>query len=193
MTIAPRVPRLTSARFVLREWTYADVPTVREAGRDPYIPLITTVPGNGDDEECRAFVERQWRRAAEGSGYSFAAAEWGPGRAIGHVSVSLRDADQGRASLGYWLLAGGRGRGAAAELLRTVADWTLTELGLPRLELHIEPWNRASIRTGERAGFVREGLLRRWREIGGERRDLYLYSRLDTDPFPPAHPEGQPR
>jgi RimJ/RimL family protein N-acetyltransferase len=48
--------------------------------------------------------------------------------------------------------------------------------------LYVEPWNVASIRTAEGAGFQREGLLRSWQEVGGVRKDMYMYSHLATDP-----------
>ena len=49
---------------------------------------------------------------------------------------------------------------------------------LHRLELYIEPWNLASIRTAERAGYEREGLLRSHQEIAGERCDMVLYAAI---------------
>lgn len=51
--------------------------------------------------------------------------------------------------------------------MTAVVAWALKDLGIARVELFIEPDNAASIRTAERAGFVREGLLRRWQMIGG--------------------------
>jgi RimJ/RimL family protein N-acetyltransferase len=63
-------------------------------------------------------------------------------------------------------------------------------LRIARLELYVEPWNTASIRTAESAGFQREGLLRSWQEVGGIRKDMYMYSRLATDPVPPALKPG---
>jgi RimJ/RimL family protein N-acetyltransferase len=50
-----------------------------------------------------------------------------------------------------------------------------------RLELYVEPWNVGSIRTAERAGFVREGLLRKAERVGVERRDMFVYGRLRDD------------
>jgi RimJ/RimL family protein N-acetyltransferase len=44
------------------------------------------------------------------------------------------------------------------------------------MQLHIEPWNTASVRTAERAGYEREGLLRSYLEIGGQRRDMLVYA-----------------
>jgi RimJ/RimL family protein N-acetyltransferase len=74
-----------------------------------------------------------------------------------------------------------RGRGAAGHALRTLTFWALGVRGIPRLELYVEPWNEACIRTAERAGFRQEGLLRGWQEVGGERKDMLMYSLLPGD------------
>lgn len=69
-----------------------------------------------------------------------------------------------------------RGQSVGGEALRALVPfaWSLAELH--RLELHIEPWNTASIAMAERAGFPYEGLLRSYLEIGGRRRDLASYA-----------------
>jgi RimJ/RimL family protein N-acetyltransferase len=45
----------------------------------------------------------------------------------------------------------------------------------------VEPWNEAAIRVAERAGFQQEGVLRSWQEVGGERKDMLMYSLLRGD------------
>ena len=128
----------------------------------------------------RGLHQRQWSRAATGAGYSFAIAEHG-GRAVGQLGLWLRNADEGRASLGYWVAGSARGRGAAAQALNAVACWAMGLPGIDRLELYVEPWNVASIRTAERARFRREGMLRSWRCVGGQPKDMYMYSRVRPD------------
>jgi len=49
---------------------------------------------------------------------------------------------------------------------------------MQHLELYVEPWNVGSWRTAEHAGFQREGLMRSWQELGGLRRDMYMYALL---------------
>src|SRR5580693_3746834 len=71
--MALEVPVLDARPFRLRPFQLSDLPLVEEAARDPYIPLITTVPAAYTPGEGRAFIERQWSRAADGTGYSFAA------------------------------------------------------------------------------------------------------------------------
>jgi len=192
------LPTLTAGPFRLRAFTLADVDAVREASADPHIPLITTVPAVFTEDEGRSFIERQWSRAEQGTGYSFAIADGGTGggtdagiaggtgRAVGQIGLWLKDAGNGRASIGYWVIQSARGRGAAAASLRALAAWALDELAIPRLELNVEPWNTASVMTAERSGFRREGLMRSWQEVGGTRRDMYMYSRLPGDPVPGA-------
>ena len=175
------VPALAAGPFRLRPFVLADLDVVREAARDPYIPLITTVPAEFTDTEGRRYIERQWDRARRGSGYSFAIADAATGRAVGSIGLWLHDIGAGRASVGYWVAGPARGRGASRHALRTLIFWALGVLGIPRLELYVEPWNEASIRVAEQAGFRQEGLLRSWQEVGGERKDMLMYSLLRSD------------
>ena len=175
------VPSLEAGPFRLRPFELEDLDVVREAAQDQYIPLITTVPVPFTEDAGRDFIERQWSRATAGIGYSFAVADADTGRAVGQIGLWLEDIESGRASIGYWIAASGRGRGAAGHAVAAVVLWAFRELVIPRLELYVEPWNDASIRTAERAGFRREGLLRSWQSIDGSRKDLYMYSMLPDD------------
>jgi RimJ/RimL family protein N-acetyltransferase len=62
--------------------------------------------------------------------------------------------------------------------------WAWTVPGIERLELYVEPWNEASWRTAEAAGFRREGVLRQWQAVGQARRDVFIYSLLPYDAWP---------
>ncbi|MEU4268784.1 GNAT family N-acetyltransferase [Streptomyces sp. NPDC026092] len=172
------VPRLDAGPYELRAWERADLPLVEEASTDPYIPLTNTVPPVYSEGEGEAFVRRQWSRAESGAGYSFVVVRRRDARPAGMIGLWLRDLPEGRATLGYWIVPSCRGEGAAAAALTTVSAWAQGELGIPRLQLLLEPWNEASVKTAERAGFVREGLLRSWQEVGGERRDMVMYGRV---------------
>ena len=172
------MPRLDAGGFVLRAFDFDDAPLVREAAADPFIPLITTVPPNGTAEEIRAFIARQHNRSATGQGYSFAIAERHTDRAVGQIGLWLDNIRHGRASIGYWIVASQRRRGIAATALRAITEWGFSLPEVDRLELYVEPWNTGSWRTAEGAGYEREGLLRGWQEIGGVRRDMFMYALL---------------
>lgn len=170
------VPTLTTGKLRLRPFRESDLNLVEEASQDPYIPLITTIPLECSPEEGTAFIERQWHRASSGYGYPFVIEDLVSGQGVGFIGLWLRDLDRGRSSIGYWVLRPERGRGIARRALAVVARWGLEDLKIPRLELYVEPWNEASIRTAEAVGFVREGLLRSWEQVGDERRDMYMYA-----------------
>jgi ribosomal-protein-alanine N-acetyltransferase len=177
-----RVPELPAGPAVLRPFAVSDLALVRLASADPVIPSITSVPRGYNDDEGRAFIERQYRRAAEGDGYSFVIAEQSdPTLGVGSIGLWLQEIDSGRASVGYWLVKSARGRGLAACALRGLVAFAFGELAIPRLHLFVEPWNLASAKTALAAGFRREALLRGWERIDGEQRDAECYALLHQE------------
>lgn len=167
---------LTYGPVVLREFSYLDLPMVLELSGDPYVPLIGSLPANATEQEARAWIDRQLGRLAEGVGYSFAIAEADSDRAVGGIGLWLQALAAGRATAGYSVVPSARGRGIAAAALTALTSFAWTIPAVHRIELYIEPWNTGSIRTAERAGYQREGLLRSHQEIGGHRRDMLLYA-----------------
>jgi RimJ/RimL family protein N-acetyltransferase len=180
------VPTLFAPPYRLRPFAITDLDLVRETAADPDIPPMTKVPAVFSETEGIAFIELQWNRARAGQRYPFVIADAATDRGIGAIGLNLRNLDEGRASIYYWIVRSARGRGAATRALRAVAAWALGGLRIPRLELVVEPGNVASIVTAERCGFRREGLLRAWQPVGNERRDMFMYSRLAGDPPQPT-------
>ena len=74
-----------------------------------------------------------------------------------------------------WLIPEARGQHLAGWALRGVVAFAFEELAIPRLHLFVEPWNTASARTAEFAGFAREALLRGWERIGHQQHDAYSF------------------
>lgn len=181
-------PRPESGSAVLRPFCSDDLPVVEDGATDRYVRLITGLEAH-DRSGARAYLERQSWRQERGLGFSFAIADATTCEAVGQIGLWLRaqapdgatgyrEEAHGRAAIGYWVAPSRRRRGYATDALRAISDWAL---GLPevyRLELFIEPWNEGSWRAAEAAAFEREGLLRSWQAIGGERRDMFAYSRL---------------
>ncbi len=167
---------------LLREFSDLDVPMVMELSTDPYVPLAGSLPANASERQARDWIDRQRGRLAEGAGYSFAIAEADTGRAVGGIGLWLTQLTQGRATAGYSVVPSARGRGLAAAALTALTSFAWSIPALYRIELYIEPWNAGSIRTAERAGYEREGLLRSHQEIGGRRRDMLLYAAIRANP-----------
>ncbi len=170
------LPTLTSPLVALRPFEGRDAVLVASAAGDPLVPLITTVPASGSEEDVQAYIARQKDRLPSGVGYSFAIADAHSDEAVGQIGLWTGEIDRGRASIGYWIGPPFRRRGYATAALRTLTRWALTLEDVHRLQLFVEPWNEASWRAAEAAGYQREGLLRRWERVGDELRDMYAYS-----------------
>ncbi len=171
----PRTPP-THEGILLREFRDTDLALPLELLADRYVALVGSLPAQATEEPAREWIARQRRRWDEGVGFFFAVADARTDRAVGHVNLELKALDQGRASAGYFVAPGERGRGIAAAALTAVTGYVWTIPEVHRIELLIEPWNAASLRTAENAGYQREGLLRSYMEIGGRRRDMVLYA-----------------
>jgi ribosomal-protein-alanine N-acetyltransferase len=177
-----RVPVLHGGEVVLRPWSISDLSLIRQGSADPFVPSISSIPRSYSDDTGRAFIERQHRRAAQGDGISFVIAEESaPAQGIGSIGLWLHEIESGRASVGYWLLERFRGRRLATDALRAVVDFSFSGPGIPRLHLFVEPWNLASSRTAEAAGFTREATLRGWERIDGEQRDADCFALLSDE------------
>ena len=150
---------------------------VEELATDPYIPLIGSLPAHADTAAALAWIGRQHGRLAEDVGFSFCIVDE-EDRPLGFAGLWTRGLPGGRATAGYAVRPSARGGGVAAHALRalTAFGWTLPDLH--RIELYVEPGNIASRRTAARAGYLCEGLLRQHQEIGGRRRDMWLYATL---------------
>ncbi len=160
----------------IRKFKITDLDLVEKASLDSLIPLITSVPSKFSEEEGKSYIKRQWDRYDKNTGYSFAIAKKDNDQAIGSVYLGLRNIEDGRASLGYWVIEGFRGMGVAKAVLMEIVKWARSDLGIPRLELCVEPWNIGSIKTAECAGFEQEGLMRSWQKVGEQRKDMIMMS-----------------
>ena len=99
-------------------------------------------------------------------------------RVLGACGLHRLDVVNGTASLGYWVRTSMAGRGIATEATRQLRDWAFTFTGLFRLEILAAVENLASQRVAERAGAVREAVLRSRLLLHGQRLDAVLYTLL---------------
>jgi [ribosomal protein S5]-alanine N-acetyltransferase len=172
------LPTLRAESVLLRPFSPSDTPIVREASKDTLIPKITTVPVVDSEMEALAYIGRQHDRFKSGLGFSFAICTGDGTQAVGQIGVWVADLAKGRATVGYWIGRSARGHGHAGRALDLVSGWAFEVLPIHRLNAYVEPWNVASIRTAESAGFRSEGLLRSWELVDGEPKDMLSMSRL---------------
>lgn len=98
---------------------------------------------------------------------------------IGSIGITLEG--NGRAAFGYVLAKKFWGHGFAAEALTWLVDWALTQPDLYRAYAFCDVAHPASVRVMEKAGMVREGVLRRFQvapTLGPEPRDCLICAKV---------------
>ncbi len=81
-----------------------------------------------------------------------------------------------QAEVGYWLTPEYWGQGIMTGVVKAMTIWARRELGLVRLYAKVFPHNPASARVLEKAGYVREGVLKKEHKKDGRYLDALLYA-----------------
>jgi RimJ/RimL family protein N-acetyltransferase len=104
-------------------------------------------------------------------------------RSIGFVSVYRWSGDDRcKADIGYAVASNYWGQGIATKAIKIALSQVFNDFSdLLRLQAFVYVENMASQRVLEKAGFLREGVLRKYTFIKGTVKDLVVFSFLSTD------------
>ena len=94
---------------------------------------------------------------------------------IGHINGWTRGSGM---EIGYALIPCERGKGYGTEAIKIMVDHLFLSRDIVRIQAPTETRNMASVEALEKAGFTREGIMRKASYVDGEHRDQYLYSIL---------------
>jgi RimJ/RimL family protein N-acetyltransferase len=184
-------PPLDDGVVRLRPWSDADLDTVVEASRDPYIPRVTTVPAPFTRGAGTRWIDRQRARRTSGTGLSLAIARSATDEAVGGLVIIHRG--KGLHGLGYWVLRSARRQAVASRAVALVVAWAIAQEDVTELEALVEPWNEASRRVAERAGFVAEPTARVETSVAGRRAEVIRYVLGGQSPRTVSKGPGQSR
>jgi ribosomal-protein-alanine N-acetyltransferase len=170
------LPRIETARLILRDWAMEDVPALHEICNDQHVSRMTDdIPFPYPLEQARQFVADVIARNAAGTHCVFAVCLKEGGRLLGEMGLWAIEPTHKRADIGMVLHRDCRGPGYATEALSAVVDYGFRALGLHRIEGGCFPENEASARVMEKCGLRREGMLKeRWFRDGEWQDDLVL-------------------
>lgn len=174
-------PTLTDSGITLRGYRRTDAAMISEASRDDTIPHIPREVRDGEHAVMKYIADNAMRPSRR-HGYAFIIEDAETLEPVGHIGAWFGNVVHGRIISGYWVVDRHRGKGYAPRALELLTRWLGTLNAITRIELHIEPWNAASIRTAESAGYTREALMRRWQIVDGYPRDMYMYAYLPEIP-----------
>ena len=123
-------------------------------------------------------MSRSAARLAAGTDVAAVIVDAADGELLGSVGLHNLDPASGRCSAGYWVAAPARARGVARRALSLLCGYGVRASSACSGSSSGSSRRTASLRVAEAVGFVREGLLRSFMAIGGERRDMLMYSLL---------------
>jgi len=166
-----------TSRLRLRPFTADDVDDALRAVDDPEIRRWLPWADGYDRDRAVDFCTREAHSDPESK------VTWAidsDDHLVGSIGLTRADWGNAKAEVGYWVAPWARRRGYAVEAVRGVAAYAYS-IGLHRVELLAAVDNTASRKVAERAGFVREGILREASRQGKGYTDMVLYAQLSGD------------
>jgi RimJ/RimL family protein N-acetyltransferase len=150
----------TTERLVLRRPVLADAPAIlARYASDPEVTRWLGWPRHRSTVDTEAFIhfsDKAWSTSPAGP---YLILERDGGRLLGSTGLDVEA--PWRASTGYVLARDVWGRGYATEATQAMVELA-DALGLRRLQAVCHVDHRASARVLEKAGFAREGVMRRY-------------------------------
>ena len=171
-------PTLTEGSVTLRGWTAQDVNAVYVACQDKEIQLFMDVPVPFLPEHAIQFVgEQSTEQWLSQKGAPFAITRTDDDQVLGSCGLVGVDAENLVSAVVYAVDPEFRGVRVAQRADGILSDWAFHDIGLVRLEFHIEFGNAPSRSVAERLGCQYLGPRSNRSEIEGrDRRDWVVYS-----------------
>jgi RimJ/RimL family protein N-acetyltransferase len=173
-------PTVRGARVYLRPLERDDLEAAIPAINDRDIASLTgfTMPVSKETSE-RWYDEHVAKKHGD-STYHFAICLLGSTKLIGQCDFH-HIWDGFRTDVGIFMLPEYVGKGYGTDAMNALIDFGFGELTLERIGLTVDPENERAIRSYEKCGFQREGILRAGRRHRGELRDELQMSILRSD------------
>lgn len=175
---------LSDGKILIRPYRAEDIGVMYEAVCESIAEVSPWLPwchAGYTIEETTAFVmarDEAWRND---EAYGFGVFDAGTKDYLGGVGLNFVNRIHQCANLGYWVRSSQTGRGVASRATRLAARFALEQLGFQRIEILAAVANHASQRVAEKAGAIREGILRKRLLVNGQPHDAVLYSLVAED------------
>lgn len=171
--------KMETNRLFLRPPVVADASIIFAAyAQDPVVTryLLWRPHQNlGETQDFLRHCEQSWH---DRSSFPWVIVDKASQQIIGMIELRI---DGHRANLGYVLAQPYWGQGYMTETVQTLTNWALNQPNIYRVWAVCDVGNVGSARVLEKAGWTREGILRRWiihPNCSAEPRDCYCFARV---------------
>jgi ribosomal-protein-serine acetyltransferase len=168
----------------LRPFEPGDAPALHAAvqeSRAETAPWLPDLAGDLTLSDLQAWIEAGAAHWADGTAYNFAIVDAADDSLLGGCGLTVINRRHMFANMYYWVRSSRTGQGAASGAVRQLARFGFETVGLQRVEIVVATGNTASLRAAEKAGAVREGLLRNRLRARGRAQDAYMFSLVPLD------------
>ena len=166
---------IPTERLVLRPFALSDGPDVKRlAGAKEIADTTLNIPHPYEDGMAEEWISTHQPRFEAGELSNFAITLRATGELIGAIGLMINERHS-HAELGYWIGVPYWNGGYCTEAARAVLAYGFDTLHLHRIFAHYFVRNPASGRVMEKAGMLREGLLRGHMKVREVYEDLVLY------------------
>ena len=176
--------QLTGDSVLLRPYERSDVNHFYEAARESIAEVSAWMAWCHADysiEESRTWIESQPEKWEKGTDYHFAIFDSGNDTFLGGCGLNSIGCVNRVANLGYWVRTGRTRRGIATESTLLLARFGFDRLNLNRIEIVVAVGNKASQRVAEKAGAIREGIMRNRLVVHDKLYDVVMFSLIPRD------------
>lgn len=176
-----KLPVIETERIRLRHLEESDTDSLFEIFSDREALRFWSSPPYKERAEAEKLLAEIHEYFRQKTLFQWGIAHKSDDKIIGTTTLFRLDEQSRRAEIGYILNRRFWGNGYVNEALTALLDFAFEKMNLHRIEADIDPRNTASVKTVERLGFEREGLLRERWIVGGEIQDSLFYGLLEND------------
>lgn len=172
---------IKSKNFILRPFKKGDEKSLAENINDKTIARNTlSVPYPYTLKDARNWIERNLKEKKKKNFKMLNFAIDVDGEVAG--SIGFHKIETGhKAEVGYWLARKFWNKGIMTEALKLLTNFGFKKLGFKRLSALVFPFNKASMRILQKAGYKLEGIQRKNAKKGGKYLDDYSFAKINPE------------
>jgi RimJ/RimL family protein N-acetyltransferase len=175
--------RIVTERLVVRCWSPADAPLLKEAVDSSIDHLRPWMPWAADEPqplEQKVELLRQFRGKFDlGHDFTYGIFSRDESEVVGGTGLHTR-IDPASFEIGYWISASSAGQGLGTEATAALTRVAFELVEIERIEIRVDPANEASRAIPRKLGYAEEATLRN-RLHYPEVRDVVLYTLFRED------------
>lgn len=175
------LPTLETKRLIIRRYSLEDVDDYFSFASDTEVTRFLRWGPHTNKDFTRDYLSGVLDAYRDGNDSPWGIELKAEKKLLGIIHLMQLDLYNRRAHIGVVLARPYWKNGYATEAVNAVLAESFTKLALNRVEAFCIPENQAGVRTAEKVGMQREGLLRQYAFQKEEFRDFLLFSILKAD------------